>query len=137
MAKARGAYKFTAGRQASLAKARIISAERRRANGQRAKAVKKTLTDSKAKFTPSVRFTRHSQSVKIEGRTRVIPGTSRRFAGSANLRLESTKQQTITDKGIPTTRIRKGRVTSKLADKTLLNKGIKIPKRGTGRSNAV
>jgi hypothetical protein len=137
-------YKFTAKRAESLAKARIVSARNRSRGAQRARATAKTLSDSKAKFTPSVRFTRHSQSVKIEGRTRKIPGTSRRFAGSANLRLESIKSQGVADKAIPTIRIRHGAVSSKLANKTLFNKGmtkaaksrIKTGKAG-GRSNAV
>lgn len=143
--RARGAYQFTARRAEALAKARAASARSRSVGAQRAKASAKVLNDSKGKFTPSVRFTRHSQSVKIEGRTRTIPGTSRRFAGSANIRLESIKQQTVADKAIPTTRVRGGKVYSKLADKTLFEHGItkkarsniKAGKRAGGRSSAV
>lgn len=130
-----GAYKFTAGRAQSLAKARAVSARNRSIRAQQLRGAAKAIGDSKGKFKPSIRFTRHSQSIKIEGRTRVIPGTGRRFAGSANLRFEKISKQTLTDRAIPVTRIHGGKIKSTLGQ---YSKEGKIPtgRRG-GRSSAV
>lgn len=130
-----GGYKFTAKRAESLARARAVSAANRRARSQRTNAIKKTVVNRKGSIKPFARATRHSQTIGIEGRTPVIPGTNRRFATSAYIRLENINRTTLVDKAIPRTTIRNGKIKSSLGQHV---REAKIPmgRRG-GRSSAV
>lgn len=137
--KAKGGYKFTAGRAESLAKARAVSAARRSARGrntrQKIYATEHAATQTAKKLTPYARINRHSQSVGLHARHK-IPGTDRRFVAGINVRVEKISRTTVADKFVPHTTVRHGKVKSSFAQHTV-SRGLKVGRRKGGRSSAV
>lgn len=133
MAKARRAtnYVFTAARAEALRKARVASARSRSAKAQARSTMR--ADRSKKRFTPYTRFTRHSQTVGIHGRTK-IAGTNRRLVVGAHIRVEKIGRTTVADKFVPRTTVRHGKVKSSFGQHV---KEVNIGRRRGGRSNAV
>jgi hypothetical protein len=114
-------YTFTPARAQALARARAVSAAKRRAaaghriNTREAKrTVRATENAGKQlqhKVTPYARINRHSQSVGFHGRAN-IPGTGRRLVAGGHIRIEKTSHSTVTDKFIPATSVRHGKINS-------------------------
>lgn len=130
----------SAAQQAATRKAQAASALKRSARArntrQKVYATEHAAKETTKKLTPYARINRHSQSVGLAARHK-IPGTDRRFVAGINVRVEKISRTTVSDKFVPHTTVRHGRLKSTFAQHKLFDQTIRRRGRSGGRSSAV